>query len=482
MLWHKTIGAGGISQGLSLIFNTNAFYTDDNTFTIDISGASLQEGDLILTSVATRWNADIDYSVTGFTELVDIYVNGTDDCNLGLFYKVSDGTETSINVTTNVTGNTQANTYIWRGADTLSAIDQEIEINTATGATLVTSPDVTTVTDNAVVMQIIAAAGSAANPLTSITQPTNTDNFTVRGGVTTQLAVCSSVLETAGTTSLNDFGGGTGYSGNTSATITIAIRPNQQEEDTWTPADITTELWYDAADLSTVTLGYTSGVQNVTVSRWNDKSGNGHDVTNSGGINLRNYTYGQFNGHNSIRFLNSWLRERVATLGISTNFSILAVGSAKTTEIVQYGRLFSLKTSSDAQDWDNNFSINMYYNSGVAIDCGSSNATKQSVANNEAFMLEAYCSSGSLDQYFNGSLTDSAINTSVNLSVEDIGIGVAYDFTSGQIWTGDISEIIVIPTNSSSDRQKAEGYLAHKWGIADDLPSGHPYKSAPPTS
>jgi hypothetical protein len=33
---------------------------------------------------------------------------------------------------------------------------------------------------------------------------------------------------------------------------------------------------------------------------------------------------------------------------------------------------------------------------------------------------------------------------------------------------------------SINDRQKVEGYLAHKWGIQSSLPAGHPYKTAPP--
>jgi hypothetical protein len=36
----------------------------------------------------------------------------------------------------------------------------------------------------------------------------------------------------------------------------------------------------------------------------------------------------------------------------------------------------------------------------------------------------------------------------------------------------------------TSDREKLEGYLAHKWqgaGANNNLPAGHPYKSVPPT-
>jgi hypothetical protein len=31
-----------------------------------------------------------------------------------------------------------------------------------------------------------------------------------------------------------------------------------------------------------------------------------------------------------------------------------------------------------------------------------------------------------------------------------------------------------------TDFQKAEGYLAHKWGLEANLPVGHPYKSVAP--
>jgi hypothetical protein len=33
---------------------------------------------------------------------------------------------------------------------------------------------------------------------------------------------------------------------------------------------------------------------------------------------------------------------------------------------------------------------------------------------------------------------------------------------------------------TTGERQRLEGYAAHKWGLAGSLPGGHPYKSAPP--
>jgi len=43
-------------------------------------------------------------------------------------------------------------------------------------------------------------------------------------------------------------------------------------------------------------------------------------------------------------------------------------------------------------------------------------------------------------------------------------------------------ELIILDRNPGTiEREKLQGYLAHKWGIADKLPSDHPYKVNAPT-
>lgn len=54
-------------------------------------------------------------------------------------------------------------------------------------------------------------------------------------------------------------------------------------------------------------------------------------------------------------------------------------------------------------------------------------------------------------------------------------------FNSGNSCQGDWGEIVLSDAPlSSTDAQKLEGYLAWQWGQQGSLPSGHPYKSAPP--
>jgi hypothetical protein len=46
---------------------------------------------------------------------------------------------------------------------------------------------------------------------------------------------------------------------------------------------------------------------------------------------------------------------------------------------------------------------------------------------------------------------------------------------------GRIAEVVVANTLADAgDRQRLEGYLAHKWGLQGNLPADHPWKAAPP--
>jgi hypothetical protein len=51
---------------------------------------------------------------------------------------------------------------------------------------------------------------------------------------------------------------------------------------------------------------------------------------------------------------------------------------------------------------------------------------------------------------------------------------------SAQMPDGAFAECILTTDVTTNNRQKVEGYLAHKWGLAGNLPEGHPYKANPP--
>ena len=51
-------------------------------------------------------------------------------------------------------------------------------------------------------------------------------------------------------------------------------------------------------------------------------------------------------------------------------------------------------------------------------------------------------------------------------------------FQGGAGWEYETIVLDAVPTNDN--RQRLEGYLAHKWGLTANLPAGHPYKTNPP--
>lgn len=60
-------------------------------------------------------------------------------------------------------------------------------------------------------------------------------------------------------------------------------------------------------------------------------------------------------------------------------------------------------------------------------------------------------------------------------------LGDAGTTLSGTYLDGVMLEMIVSNANDgTTERQKIEGYLAHKWGLTGNLDSAHPYKSSPP--
>jgi hypothetical protein len=86
--------------------------------------------------------------------------------------------------------------------------------------------------------------------------------------------------------------------------------------------------------------------------------------------------------------------------------------------------------------------------------------------------------------YQNGTELSPTSNTNPtytpNLSAADFVVGMGLTGGTPRYMDGLVGEIIIAEDIDTASRQKAEGYLAHKWGLESALPSGHPYKSAAP--
>lgn len=237
----------------------------------------------------------------------------------------------------------------------------------------------------------------------------------------------------------------------------------------WTPAAITTALWLDAADSSTITLN------GSTVSEWRDKSGNNRHATQSTAANQPTKMT------NGVQFDGVADRMTLATQPITgttprtffvvaspTNLSAPAVFSA--VEV----------TTSPGRLWD------ICLESGqIAIRVTNNAIYATTISTTSPGIFGVAWSSGavfSTDVRHNGATITrtGGIDATINTTTGTARIGYAEGQT--KFFAGTISEMLIIPVFLSiADRQRIEGYLAHKWGLAASLPSDHPYKTAAPT-
>jgi len=263
----------------------------------------------------------------------------------------------------------------------------------------------------------------------------------------------------------------TGGCGTVNASGIITVRASSA----WLPSDLgaSLALWLDASDPATITQ---SG---GFVSQWNDKSSNGRNFSQGNGTYQPAYSNPNINLDGS----NDGIMRTSGNFGYGTgDFAILAVvkPTARNTtygsEIVAQHRF--------AVDADFIFHIlpsgELRYRRGGGVTVVTSSGT---VALNTNSVVSVSRTSNNYALHINGMQDGTSVdaNSIGNLNTPT-GIGVSNNYHAGSAFSGQINEVIIVPsTLTPSDREKLEGYLAHKWGLTANLPSVHDYKSSAPT-
>jgi hypothetical protein len=249
----------------------------------------------------------------------------------------------------------------------------------------------------------------------------------------------------------------------------------------WSPAEITTALWLDAADASTVTT--VSGA----VSQWNDKSGNGRNATQTTPSNRPIYSSSSINSKPAI------VKTQGSSVDIGLNIPSLGIGSgaARTTVFVfkhinistTNNELYGLSTTAmldvgatfqGLNTWRiRNDSNNLF---GTA---GANTAGDKIMLIRGTSISTDYRQNGGSDL---GSAAFDAHAWDTTDGVRLFSVNLPGGFTTRNYKEGAVGEWIVIPSEiDNALAEKLEGYLAHKWGLTADLPSDHPYKTVGPT-
>lgn len=260
----------------------------------------------------------------------------------------------------------------------------------------------------------------------------------------------------------------------------------------WTPAEITTALWLDAADSSTLfdaTSGGSLPGNNGAVARWEDKSGNGRHVTQSTSGNRPLRRSATQNGLDIVEFNGT---SHLLTGGPS------AIGQ-NVTQLSIFGVWrFITNPTSPAVVLSTNTGTGVgrcFIGSGISsqrlflasrrLDADAAAVISDTETQGTSFFI-GY---GVVDYanadawlYRNGTLRQSSTSHGSSGSTSNtnglFGVGGS---TAGLNLTHIAAcELGFVGDISNTTRQLIEGYLAWKWGLQGNLPNDHPYKNAAP--
>jgi hypothetical protein len=246
----------------------------------------------------------------------------------------------------------------------------------------------------------------------------------------------------------------------------------------WTPAQISTALWLDAADASTLTLN------GSTVSQWADKSGNARNATQATASAQPTYNATLLGGKPALTFDGtSDFLLGTSNIGLSGNplFSIAGVFAMPNTTGSVFLSFGSVANASGYHFMSAGSGTNVWTGFGGGVQLGTATLNSPS----SAYVFTAVRNAVNTANWTatqNGNLLTVTQGNSVSVTLVDgpLNLGRWVGGTNYAEMTA--AEIVLVPTTlSTTDRQKLEGYLAWKWGLQANLPVGHPYKNNPPT-
>jgi hypothetical protein len=257
----------------------------------------------------------------------------------------------------------------------------------------------------------------------------------------------------------------------------------------WTPADITTALWLDASDASTMfdaTSGGSLVAADGAVARLQDKSGNANHATQSTSGSRPVRKVSVQNGLDVLRFdgANHWLSGANTPLTSNAKTIIAVTKSSNGTG----GTIFQNRAGAGLA-----LVVRALFIAATSFVSGDTVTNNVTVAGDfsslwQDFNIASWTQQSSNRAVFYWNNGTSYATTGIPAN-EDAGAGYAIGVLRVtdspnriQFFPGDYCEIVILNSQATTDtRQRIEGYIAHKWGLTANLPNDHPYKTAAPT-
>lgn len=249
------------------------------------------------------------------------------------------------------------------------------------------------------------------------------------------------------------------------------FRPNPKSS-LWLPSQTSPKAWYDASDSSTITKNGSNGV-----TAWADKSGNSNDLTG-----IDNPTTGS-STLNSLNVIDldggDYFKRDTFSTPMSGNLQAFIVCKV---EVVDNNADAVIAMDAPSNDWQIGAGNSSQFRGIVTFDGQTDGST--AVGSNAGLTgFRIFCADLDFtDDKKYQLLVDG--ETLAGTLVRDYSSKLApnvefYLFANrseNRFPEGKIAEVILLDNTNDLTRQKVEGYLAHKWGLAANLPSNHTYK------
>ena len=271
------------------------------------------------------------------------------------------------------------------------------------------------------------------------------------------------------------------------------IWPTGSASTPWSPStDITTVAWIDASDSSTYTRSGT-GLTSVT-----DKSGTytitigSNVVTNSSTQNGLNVF--DFDGNGD--YLQSSTNEAQVSNGNHWAIGVFRFEGTNSTQDTLWSyetnqspkRDYAISSGNSSNSWPGELDLDGLFSNRISSTIGNVELwDDKSLTRNQYHIVACWFNKTGnqigvrvdgtnaftpVNDYDNSLQTNQQLRLMRNRSSQEL---------DGKL--GEFFAVANIPGTSGTDLThliKAEGYLAHKWGLESSLPSSHPYKTSAP--
>ena len=280
-----------------------------------------------------------------------------------------------------------------------------------------------------------------------------------------------------------------------SQTILPSFSAVHNKKSDWLPSDVSISAWFDASDISS----YTVSENGITLTAVTDKAGNATvTVRNTPQVNQT------LDGKPVFQFASGEDLTTDEFQQVDSDGNHWAIGLMKWNNINNTKDSFwsvenNTVSSTSKRDYSLSSANASAFDGELDLDGLTSNRISSTIGNAEQFdsgiaqdtwviICAIFNKTGNqIAVRVNGTNAftpvndyDNALNTNLDLRI--------FKNRGSERMQGQMAEFFAvadIPGSGStdiSDIEKAEGYLAHKWGLEGNLPDDHPFKNSVPTN